>query len=209
MPFSARDDRAAGSNRVQARTGEAMSMFDKIKSAAGTAAGAVAGAAGAAAGAVAGVAGDLLGAGIDTLKGWVDDIAAASPHLKAVGYEVADLKLELSLSPRVIVELVREAEAGDEAFQAVLANHPDNKTLRTLVRMVQQANRVDRRVRPQGRRFRSLEVELGLPPVARMRYVDCPEESRSADSPAPAEVAAPPGQAPAGPEQPPGTAPPP
>src|SRR5262249_19089888 len=140
-----------------------------VAGAASVAAGVVAGATSAAAGAVAGAAGDLLNAGIDKLKGWVDDIAAASPHLQAVGYRVADLQLELSLAPRVIVELVKEAEASDEAFQAVLANHPDNKTLRTLVRMVQQANRVDRRVQPKGRRFRSLEVELGLPPAARMR----------------------------------------
>jgi hypothetical protein len=127
----------------------------------------------------------------------VDELAAASPHLQAVGYRVADLQLELSLTPRVIVELVKEAEASDEAFQAVLANHPDNRTLRTLVRMVQQANRVDRRVQPKGRRFRSLEVELGLPPAARMRYVDAPEAPR----PAAPEAGTPPGQAPAGPQQ--------
>jgi hypothetical protein len=186
-----------------------MSMFDKIKSAAGSAAGAVAGAAGAAAGAVAGAAGDLFSAGIDKLKECLDEIAAASPHLQGVGYRVADLQLELSLSPRVIVELVKEAEVADEAFQAVLANHPDKKTLRTLVRMAQQANRVDRRVRPRGRRFRSLEVELGLPPAARMRYVDCPEGPAPADRAAPPEAGAPPGPAPAGPEPDRGGAPPP
>jgi hypothetical protein len=152
-----------------------MSMFDKMKSAAGSAAGAVAGAAGAAAGAVAGFAGDLLSAGIDKLKALVDDIAAASPHLEGVGYKVADLQLELSLTPRVIVELVKVKEVSDEAFQAVLANHPNETTLRTLVRMAQQANRVARRVQPQGRQFHSLQVELGFPPAARMRYVDSPE----------------------------------
>jgi hypothetical protein len=163
-----------------------MSVFDKLKSAAGTAAGAVAGAAGTAAGAVAGAAGaaasavagaagDLLSAGVDKLQAWVDDIAAASPHLQGIGYRLGDLKVELSLSPRVLVELVKEADVPDEAFQAVLANHPNETTLRTLVRMAGQANRIAKRVQPKGRRFQSLEVELGLPPAARMRYVECPE----------------------------------
>jgi hypothetical protein len=153
-----------------------MSVFKKLKSSASSAAVTVASAAGSAAGAVAGAAGDLFNAGIDKLKEWVDDISAASPQLQAVGYRVADIQLELSLTPRVVVELVREADVPDEAFQAVLANHAANKTLGTLVRMIQQARRVEKRVPLKGRRFRSLEVELGLPPAARMRYAECPEE---------------------------------
>jgi hypothetical protein len=149
-------------------------MLKKIKDAAGAAASAMGNA----------VSG-ILGAGVDKLTGWVDDIAAASPHLQAVGYRVGNLKLELSLTPRVIVELVKEADVPDEAFQAVLANHPGNKTLRTLVKMIQQARRVEAKIRLTGHRFVALEVELGLPPAVRMRYAEGPRPVPSVDQPGP------------------------
>jgi hypothetical protein len=138
-------------------------MLNKIKDAAGAAASAVGNA-----------VGGIFGAGVDKLAGWVDDISAASPHLQAVGYRVGDLRLELSLTPRVIVELVKEADVHDEAFQAVLANHAGNKTLYTLVKMIQQARRVEAKIRLKEHRFVALEVELGLPPAVRMRYAEGP-----------------------------------
>jgi hypothetical protein len=149
-------------------------MLNKIKDAAGAAASAVGNA-------VSGV----FGAGVDKLAGWVDDIAAASPHLQSVGYRVGNLQLELSLTPRVIVELIKEADVHDEAFQAVLANHPTNKTLRTLVKMIQQARRVEKKIHLTGHRFAALEVELGLPPAVRMRYAEGPGPVPPADPPAP------------------------
>ena len=149
-------------------------MFNKIKDAAGTAASTVGNA----------VSG-LLGAGVDKLAAWVDDISAASPHLQAVGYRVGNVQLELSLTPRVIVELIKEAEVHDEAFQAVLANHTGNKTLCTLVKMIQQARRVEARIRLTGHRFQALEVELGLPPAMRMRYAQGPRPVPPADQAGP------------------------
>jgi hypothetical protein len=161
-----------------------MGMFDKVKTAASAAASAMNDATASAASAVAGAAGEAFNAGIDRLKAWVEEVSASSPQLAQVGYRVADLQLELSLSPRLIVELVRVSEASDEAFQAVLANNPDRKTLCTLVRMAQQVNRAERRLALKDRRFKGLEVELGFPPVARMRYVE-----RGEDTPTPAEQA--------------------
>jgi hypothetical protein len=138
-------------------------------------------AAGAAASAVGSAVSGILGAGVDKLAHWVDEISAASPHLRAVGYRVGNLQLELSLTPRVIVELVKEADVHDEAFQAVLANHAGNKTLCTLVKMIQQARRVEAKIRLTGHRFAALEVELGLPPGMRMRYAEGPKPVAPAD----------------------------
>jgi hypothetical protein len=145
-------------------------MLNKIKDAAGAAASAVGNA----------VSG-IFGSGVDKLAEWVDDISAASPHLRAVGYRVGDLKLELSLTPRVVVELIKEADVHDEAFQAVLANHSGNKTLYTLVKMIQQARRVEAKIRLKEHRFVALEVELGLPPAVRMRYAEAPRPGAEAE----------------------------
>jgi hypothetical protein len=156
-----------------------MGMFDKLKTAASVAASAVNDAAASAASAVASAAADAFNASIDRLKDWIEEVAAGSDQLEQVGYRLADLQLELSLSPRVIVELLKVSQASDEAFQAVLANNADRKTLCTLVRMAQQATRAERRLAVKGRRFEALEVELGFPPVARMRYAPVEEAETS------------------------------
>ena len=135
-----------------------MGVFDTVKAAAGV---------------VTGKAGDVLNYGIDKLKSVLEEIAAASPALQKVGYRVTDLELELALSPKVIVHLVREAEVGDEAFEACLAAHAGSKAFCTLVRLLRQANHIQARIQPRDRVFKGLEVSLGIPPSFRMKYGEC------------------------------------
>jgi hypothetical protein len=130
--------------------------------------------------------GDVLGAGWDRLKGQIDELAAASPALGQIGYRIGEIDLEFTIPPRLVVHLARFADAGDEAFQAVLANHADNATFCAVVRLLRQTNRVLGRVQIKGRRLREVEVSLGLPPSVRARYA-APE-----DAPGPASPAGPP-----------------
>jgi hypothetical protein len=118
------------------------------------------------------MAGNLLGAGVDKIKGAIDEVIAGSAELQHVGYRLTDVELRLALSPSVIFHLVREREAIAEAFEAVLANNKKNRTLCTVVKLLRQVNAVQRRVQPKDRQFRSLEIELGLPPVVRMKYTE-------------------------------------
>jgi hypothetical protein len=145
-----------------------MGVFDKVK---------------AAAGAVANKAGDILNYGIDKVKAVMDEIAATSPYLQEVGYRVTDLELEVAISPKVIVHLVREAEVSEEAFEASLATHAESKTFCTLVKLLRQANHIQAKIQPKDRIFKGLEVCLGIPPSFRMKYV---ERGDVADPAAPA-----------------------
>ncbi len=117
-------------------------------------------------------AGDLLSSGVDKLKATLDGLSAASPFLAEVGYRLTGLELELSLSPRIIVHVAREAEATDEAFEACLATHRDYSTFCTVVRLLRKANQVNRRLQPEGKHFRGAVVELGITPEVRLCYTD-------------------------------------
>ena len=132
-----------------------MSMFDKVK---------------AAAQAVADKAGEWASASLDKIKETVDALTASAVELPRVGYRLTDLELELSLLPRVIVCLERDREAHEEEFQALLATKRDSSTFTVLVKLLQQANAMDRRLKPRDRRLTGLRVELGVPPVLNLRY---------------------------------------
>jgi hypothetical protein len=118
----------------------------------------------------AGLAGETFAAGAEKLKGSVGELSAAGPELERVGYLLGDIELVCTIPPRLVVHLTRVAAVGDEAFQAVLADHPDGRTFRTLVGLLRQANRILGRVEPRGRRCTGLAVELGLPPAVRLIY---------------------------------------
>jgi hypothetical protein len=118
------------------------------------------------------VAGDIFDAGVQKLKETIDEVHAFAPHFRKVGYRLEQLEVELSLSPRVILHLDRDFEATDEQFEAVLANAANQRTMSLVVKALYQANQLQSRLGLQASRFRGLEMEVGIPPVARMKYVE-------------------------------------
>jgi hypothetical protein len=118
------------------------------------------------------VADDLVSAAVQKLKDIIDEVHSFAPHLKEVGYQLGRLDVEFSLSPRVILHLDREFEATEEQFAALLANHPGRRTMSLVVKALQQANQLQARLGLQASRFTGLELEVGLPPVVRMKYVE-------------------------------------
>jgi hypothetical protein len=130
-------------------------MFGKIKSAVQ---------------AVAGAASDAVGAGFEKLKAPLDELSAVSPELERVGYTVREIELVAALLPRIVIHFTRGTPAGEEAYQALLANHPNNGTLGTVVGLLRQADRLLVKVELKGRRCTGLAVELGIPPCLRMMY---------------------------------------
>jgi hypothetical protein len=124
--------------------------------------------------AVADYAGDALGAGVEKLKASLDELSAASGDLEQLGYRVGSIELACTLPPRLILFLSRQGTATPEAYQAILAKHAENKTLRTVIGLLQLADRLAEQVKMQGRRCSQLAVELGLPPSVRLIYEPAP-----------------------------------
>jgi hypothetical protein len=142
---------------AQAREESIMGMLDKAREAAAS---------------LAGKAGDLTGAGLDKLKQTVDDIMDGSAKLRAVGYRLTDVELMMSLLPRAILRLVKEFDATDEAFTGALRDNAGNKTLCTVLKMLQQVDYVKNRVPVKGRVFKELIIDLGVPPAVSLRYME-------------------------------------
>jgi hypothetical protein len=114
--------------------------------------------------------GGLVGGGLDTLKGQVEELSDASPALAQLGYHLAEIDLELGILPRVVVHLGRDQAVTDEAFQAVLANHAEKRTFCILVGLLRQANALVDKVQFKGRCLSGVEVSLGLPPSLKLKY---------------------------------------
>src|SRR5262245_10989028 len=108
--------------------GGIMGLLDKLKTKAGE------------------VASDLASAGVQKLKDIIDEVHSFAPHLQEVGYRLLQLDVEFSLSPRVILHLDRDFEANEEQFAALLANHPNRKTMSLVVKALQQANHLQTRL---------------------------------------------------------------
>jgi hypothetical protein len=113
---------------------------------------------------------ELLAAGAEKLRGTLDDLAGLAPQIEKVGYHLTDLTLSLGLSPSVTLHLTRQFVADEEAFQAVRLNQPDGKTLSILLKTLEMVNSTQRRLELKNRAFKGVEVELGLPPVVRMKF---------------------------------------
>ena len=114
----------------------------------------------------------MASAGLDKLKTSVDAFIAASPELEEIGYRVSAIELCCALSPCITVFLDRQKAPSDEAFEGLLARHTDNVTLRTVVGLLRQTEKVIAKFDLQRQHCTSLALELGVPPRMRLLYTD-------------------------------------
>jgi hypothetical protein len=151
-----------------------MSLMDKVRSAAG---------------AVADRVGEAYAGGVDMAQGMLADVTAASGDLVRAGYRVTDVEVQIGVPPGVTVFLVKERDATEEEFAAVLADHTDRTAARMLIQMVAQADRWAQRLWVGGRCFRQVAVDLGIRPGVRLLYPASPAASAVAPSHLPATTA--------------------
>jgi hypothetical protein len=159
-----------------------MAMFDKIKNTAGN---------------IGKGASGLKDAGVAVLKSTVDELNATLPYLKEVGYTVNEIEVEVGLSPKVILHLYRLFEVNAELFATVLASQAQRKVFCTILNALQQANILQGQIHFQGRYFAEMEIELGMPPAVRMKFLEVRAEGPRQESERLAEAPLPPTPAPA------------
>jgi hypothetical protein len=132
-----------------------MGVFNKVKDGAGF---------------IASQAAELCGVGMDAARGILEDVAAASGDLEALGYEVRDIEVTVSVPPSVTVFLTRHGDPTDDAFGAALARRSGQRSAWLLLKMVQQGNAWSTSLRFGGRRCRQFAVDLGLRPAVRLMF---------------------------------------
>ncbi len=117
-----------------------------------------------------GWAGGAVQTGVERAQSLIAEVQNAAPVIQKVGYRLTDIDVEVSISPRVILHLQRDFLANAEQFTAVLAEVRGRRTVTSLVKALQQANRIEPGLRISGRQLDEIEVELGIPPALRLRY---------------------------------------
>jgi hypothetical protein len=132
-----------------------MGLFNKVKAAAGAVSDTVKGA---------------YAGGADAVATMLADISSASADLNRVGFVVTDIEVYVGVPPGVTVFLAKERNATPEEFAAALANNANNLTARTLLGLVQQADRWMGILKLAGRHCRLVAVELGFRPGVRLIY---------------------------------------
>jgi hypothetical protein len=121
---------------------------------------------------VADAVGVALTAGLDKVKTTLEEFAAASPELEEIGYRVCATELCCALVPYVTIFLVRERAPTEEGFNALLARQSSNATVRTVVNLLRQTEKVIATFDLRGQKCSSIALELGIPPRVRLVYTD-------------------------------------
>ena len=115
-------------------------------------------------------AGQIVSAGGDRFGGTIEALDAASPRLREIGCNIAEIRLTLGISPAVSLRVIRERAVDDRAFEAFLHRNADSPVLCTIARLVRQSAALQDRVRLEHRSCDELEIELGVPPVVHLVY---------------------------------------
>jgi hypothetical protein len=123
----------------------------------------------------------MMSVGLDKVKVSVDEVVAAGSALEELGYRSDAVELCCALSPSVTVFLTRLRSPSDEAFQGILARPSTSATLRTVVNLLQQTEKIIAKFDLRRQSCTSLALELGVPPRVRLIYTPSLERIDSMD----------------------------
>jgi hypothetical protein len=113
---------------------------------------------------------EAMEAGLNKLKETLADFESALPVVKAAGYQIGNLKIELGLSPKLIANFVVSGNVTAEQVDAIIAANADKKLAVLLVRSIFQARRLQESVRVGGLVPRGIAVEIGVLPTITVEF---------------------------------------
>jgi hypothetical protein len=118
------------------------------------------------------MAGDLQGMAVEKLRQTSQELSESLPLLGAVGYSVGRICIEVGISPKIMVSLIKVRDVADDAFDALLKTHAERKMLPVIVGALRQANVLQAKIKFRDHLFREIEIELGIPPAIRMVFLE-------------------------------------
>jgi predicted regulator of amino acid metabolism with ACT domain len=124
---------------------------------------------------------ELTGSASDAVSKMLDEFNAALPTMRALGFNVADLKITAGLLPEVSAKLTASASDVDEkALDDLIQEKADQKTLVAVLKGLKTAYNVRDQLGDLGLNGVEVDVTLGLPPSIRIGFLKSPSASASA-----------------------------
>ena len=113
---------------------------------------------------------EMLGAGLDQVKGVAADLNAALPIVKLAGYSLQGVTLSASLTPSVVASFQVYAVVTDEQVAAIEAENADNKLAVMIIRTLRRASKLHDSIAFGSLKPKELSIAIGLSPSVSLRF---------------------------------------
>jgi hypothetical protein len=113
---------------------------------------------------------EMLGAGLDQVKGVAADLNAALPIVKLAGYSLQGVTLSASLTPSVVAAFHVDNAITDEHATAIETEHADNKLAVMIIRTLRRASKLQESIAFGSLKPKELSIAIGLSPSVSLRF---------------------------------------
>ncbi len=107
---------------------------------------------------------------LEQLNTAIDEVSNGSDEIREAGYELRKIILEIGLIPKAGLTVAKLREVGQDEIAAIVERNKEKKWLALLLRTLMRANRVMHKIHLRGRKVSSIEIDLSVPPVARLTF---------------------------------------
>jgi hypothetical protein len=114
--------------------------------------------------------GEIKDTAIAGIKDLTDDLNRRLPALREAGYTLTHVAIEIGLSPKLKATFSAAPDISQERVDAIIEEHKDAKLTVALLRALYGAYKVQSSIRIAGMTPLDIELELGLMPVAIVRF---------------------------------------
>lgn len=113
---------------------------------------------------------EMAAASADQLSGSLEEIANGSDEIRAVGYELEKVAVEVGIIPKISLAVAKLCNVDNQDTAKVIERNKDKKSLAALLRALSKADDMMRNLQLRGRQINSVEIDLSVPPVVRFVF---------------------------------------
>ena len=114
---------------------------------------------------------DIKDAGWDKVVKLVNDILGLAPLIEATGFNMKEFTVDATLPPSIIQVFFKERDVDSETIEKIVNDNQDKQMLVLIVRALQKADELQRRMNLADYRFYALSIKIGLPPDISLKFV--------------------------------------
>jgi hypothetical protein len=126
--------------------------------------------------------GDFTELSVEKLKGALEEINSSLPVIEKVGYKANELEIELGLPPGISIRFEKFHDADDAEIEKILEENEDKKILITIIKALTKADELRAGMKLGKFIFSEVELELGITPKVKMKYLQGKENSDESGS---------------------------